>query len=84
VFQAGLIVGEYGSLTLTASGSWSYVLDNTNASVQALESAEMIAMPAAALEAVPQSIEVDAASLGNLLRAHGGVAEKKMDHEDGR
>jgi two-component system, chemotaxis family, protein-glutamate methylesterase/glutaminase len=44
--------------------------------VQALDTAEMIAMPAAALEAVPQSIEVDAASLVELLRAHGEIAEK--------
>ena len=48
--------------------------------VQALETAEMIAMPAAALEAAPTSIEVDAARLADLLRAHGQVAEK----EDGR
>jgi two-component system, chemotaxis family, protein-glutamate methylesterase/glutaminase len=44
--------------------------------VQVLETAEMIAMPAAALEAVPQSIEVDAASLIELLRSHGEIAEK--------
>jgi two-component system chemotaxis response regulator CheB len=43
--------------------------------VQALETAEMIAMPAAAREAVPQSIEVDAASLTELLRSHGNIAE---------
>ena len=36
--------------------------------VQALESAEMIAMPAAALEAVPESLEVDAAGIARLLR----------------
>ena len=45
--------------------------------VQKLESAEMIAMPAAALDAVPQSIEVDAASLGDLLRTHGEIAENE-------
>jgi two-component system chemotaxis response regulator CheB len=39
--------------------------------VQSLETAEMIAMPAAALEAVPDSIEVDAAELVELLRVHG-------------
>jgi len=44
--------------------------------VQSIETAEMIAMPAAALHAVPQSIEVDAASLTDLLRAHGEIAEK--------
>lgn len=48
--------------------------------VQALETAEMIAMPAAALEAAPMSIEVDAARLADLLRTHGQAAEK----EDGR
>jgi two-component system, chemotaxis family, protein-glutamate methylesterase/glutaminase len=44
--------------------------------VQALETAEMIAMPAAALEAAPQSIEVDADSLTDLLRTHGELPEK--------
>jgi len=39
--------------------------------VQSLETAEMIAMPAAALEAAPQSIEVDAAALAELLTRHG-------------
>lgn len=42
------------------------------AAVQSLETAEMIAMPAAALDAVPQSIEVDAAGLIELLRSFGG------------
>lgn len=37
--------------------------------VQALESAEMIAMPAAALEAVPESIELDVDALATLLRS---------------
>jgi two-component system chemotaxis response regulator CheB len=35
--------------------------------VQSIESSEMVAMPAAALHAAPGSIEVDAASLGELL-----------------
>lgn len=39
--------------------------------VQALESAEMIAMPAAALEAAPASLEVDVTAMANLLREHG-------------
>ena len=39
--------------------------------VQSLETAEMIAMPAAALEAVPDSIEADTAELAELLRVHG-------------
>jgi two-component system, chemotaxis family, protein-glutamate methylesterase/glutaminase len=38
--------------------------------VQSLESAEMIAMPAAALQAVPESLEVDPAALSRLLRTH--------------
>lgn len=41
--------------------------------VQALESAEMIAMPAAALEAVPESIEADVAALRDLLQGMNDV-----------
>jgi two-component system chemotaxis response regulator CheB len=41
--------------------------------VQALDSAEMIAMPAAALAAVPESIEVNVAALGELLRGMNDV-----------
>lgn len=48
--------------------------------VQSLESAEMIAMPAAALEAAPRSIEVDAAQLAELLKTHGAI----RGSEDGR
>jgi two-component system chemotaxis response regulator CheB len=44
--------------------------------VQAIESAEMIAMPAAALEAVPDSIEVNATALAELLRSHGEVDDR--------
>jgi two-component system chemotaxis response regulator CheB len=44
--------------------------------VQALESAEMIAMPAAALAAAPDSIEVNAAALAELLRSHGEVDDR--------
>ncbi|HEX6639436.1 MAG TPA: chemotaxis protein CheB [Steroidobacteraceae bacterium] len=44
--------------------------------VQAIESAEMIAMPAAALEAVPGSIELDVAALADLLRTHGEMNER--------
>jgi two-component system, chemotaxis family, protein-glutamate methylesterase/glutaminase len=39
--------------------------------IQSLESSEMIAMPAAALQAAPQSMEMDVAALAELLRAHG-------------
>jgi two-component system chemotaxis response regulator CheB len=42
--------------------------------VQSLESSEVIAMPAAALHAVPDSIEANAASIALLLR-NGRVAE---------
>jgi two-component system chemotaxis response regulator CheB len=41
--------------------------------VQALESAEMIAMPAAALQAAPGSLELDVAAIAELLRSHGEV-----------
>ena len=44
--------------------------------VQAIESADMIAMPAAALEAVPDSIEVNVAALADLLRTHGEMNER--------
>ena len=44
--------------------------------VQAIESAEMIGMPAAALEAVPDSIEVNAAALAEFMRAHGEVDDR--------
>ncbi len=47
--------------------------------VQSLESAEMIAMPAAALQAAPQSIEVDAAALAGLLTTYGAI----LGNEDG-
>jgi two-component system chemotaxis response regulator CheB len=41
--------------------------------VQALESADMIAMPAAAIEAAPDSIEVNVSALAEILLAHGEV-----------
>jgi two-component system chemotaxis response regulator CheB len=41
--------------------------------VQSLESAEMIAMPAAALQAAPGSLELDVDALAQLLRSHGEV-----------
>ena len=41
--------------------------------VQAIESAEMIAMPVAALEAAPDSIEVNVSALADLLVTHGEV-----------
>lgn len=48
--------------------------------VQALETAEMIAMPAAALQAVPGSIEVNVEELAALLRNCGQI----RGNEDGR
>jgi two-component system, chemotaxis family, protein-glutamate methylesterase/glutaminase len=44
--------------------------------VQSLESAEMIAMPAAALEAAPDSVEVNVSALVELLRVHGEVDDQ--------
>jgi two-component system chemotaxis response regulator CheB len=43
------------------------------AAVQSLETSEMIAMPAAALQAAPGSIELSLSSLAQFLRAHGEV-----------
>lgn len=39
--------------------------------VQSIDSSEMIAMPGAALEAAPGSLELDVAGLSALLRTHG-------------
>lgn len=44
--------------------------------VQSLESAEMIAMPAAALAAVPGSIEADIGGLAQRIREHGEARER--------
>lgn len=44
--------------------------------VQSLESAEMIAMPAAALEAVPDSIALNVAALADLLLTHGELNDR--------
>jgi two-component system, chemotaxis family, protein-glutamate methylesterase/glutaminase len=41
--------------------------------VQSLETSEMIAMPAAALQAVPGSVELNAAAVAELLRSGGEV-----------
>ena len=41
--------------------------------VQSLESSEMVAMPAAALDAVPDCREMNIAALADFLRAHGVV-----------
>jgi len=48
--------------------------------VQSLESAEMIAMPATALQAVPQSAEADVTRMIALLLQHGALREM----QDGR
>jgi len=44
--------------------------------VQSLESADMIAMPAAALEAAPESVELNVPGLADMLRAHGDVNDR--------
>jgi two-component system chemotaxis response regulator CheB len=44
--------------------------------VQSLESAELIAMPAAALEAAPGSVELNVPGLVAMLRAHGEVNDR--------
>jgi two-component system, chemotaxis family, protein-glutamate methylesterase/glutaminase len=44
--------------------------------VQSLECSEMIAMPAAALEAAPGSVELNVPGLVDFLRAHGEVNDR--------
>jgi len=44
--------------------------------VQSLESAEMIAMPAAALAAAPGSLQLNVPGLIDILRTHGGVNDR--------
>jgi two-component system chemotaxis response regulator CheB len=48
--------------------------------VQSIETAEMVAMPAAALQAAPGSIEVDVAGLAEMMRTHG----EDRGNDDGR
>ncbi|TVU58285.1 VCBS domain-containing protein, partial [Cobetia crustatorum] len=40
---AAVVTGDYGTLTLEADGSYSYVLDTTNADVQSLDDGESLA-----------------------------------------
>ena len=41
-FQAGTVVGAYGSLTIDAAGNWSYAADNTQTVIQQLNTGESI------------------------------------------
>ena len=41
-FQAGTVVGVYGSLTIDAAGNWNYAADNTQAVIQQLNTGESI------------------------------------------
>ena len=41
-FQAGTVVGAYGSLTIDAAGNWNYAADNTQAVIQQLGTGESI------------------------------------------
>ena len=41
-FQAGTVVGAYGSLTIDAAGNWNYAADNTQAAIQQLNAGESI------------------------------------------
>ena len=41
-FQAGTVVGAYGSLTIDAAGNWNYAADNTQAAIQQLNVGESI------------------------------------------
>ncbi len=65
ILSGGNSDGAQGLRAISAAGGMT--------AVQSLESSEMIAMPAAALRAAPDSIEVDAAGLAELLRRGGEV-----------
>ena len=39
-FQAGTVVGSYGTLTIDAAGNWNYAADNTHAAIQQLNAGE--------------------------------------------
>ena len=41
-FQAGTVVGAYGSLTIDAAGNWAYAADNTQAAIQQLDVSETL------------------------------------------
>ena len=41
-FQAGTVIGAYGSLTIDAAGNWNYAADNTQAVIQQLNTGESI------------------------------------------
>ena len=41
-FQAGTVVGAYGSLTIDTAGNWNYAADNTQAVIQQLNTGESI------------------------------------------
>ena len=41
-FQAGTVVGSYGSLTIDAAGTWNYAADNTQAAIQRLNAGESV------------------------------------------
>ncbi len=41
-FQAGTVVGAYGSLTIDAAGNWNYAADNSQAAIQQLNTGESI------------------------------------------
>ncbi|MGB0747098.1 MAG: VCBS domain-containing protein, partial [Alphaproteobacteria bacterium] len=41
--DATVVTGSYGTLTLEADGSYSYVLDTTNPAVQSLDDGESLA-----------------------------------------
>ena len=41
-FQAGTVTGSYGSVTIDAAGNWTYVADNSQAAIQALDVGELL------------------------------------------
>ena len=41
-FQAGVVNGSYGNLTIDAAGNWNYVADNSQAAIQSLDTTESL------------------------------------------
>ena len=41
-FNAGTVAGSYGSLTIDASGNWSYAADNSQTAIQSLDAGESL------------------------------------------
>ena len=95
LFTAGGAAGTYGSLTIDATGNWTYTLDNANAAVQALPLGATMndTVTVTALTALVHDIIItitgtnDAAVIADAwtpvgVTEDGGVAEVDIRHPD--